>query len=242
MNVPEHVDPSINAMIRELQPKAVINNRGFDEGDFGTPERDWDSATTSKSRFDAPVEACQSVGYQSWGYRADEDYYSDAHLIRGIHNMLAKGANYLLNVGPQPDGTIPETAVAMLRRIGTWVESIRESFDGAEPVDLGIADNSIALTRRGNSLYVHLLRDPETSSVFLHPLATSPQGAILLNDRSELTTDIAALPRWHNQQTPAALRVRPIPVNDSAPYGRVLRLDFKTFPTAAKRAATGITR
>ena len=42
MNVPKHVDPSINAMIRELQPKAVINDRGFDEGDFGTPERDYD--------------------------------------------------------------------------------------------------------------------------------------------------------------------------------------------------------
>ncbi|MCL5281421.1 MAG: alpha-L-fucosidase, partial [Planctomycetes bacterium] len=42
MNVPKHQDPSINAMIRKLQPKAVINNRGFDEGDFGTPERDYE--------------------------------------------------------------------------------------------------------------------------------------------------------------------------------------------------------
>ncbi len=42
MNVPKHVDPSINAMIRQLQPEAVINNRGFDDGDFGTPERDYD--------------------------------------------------------------------------------------------------------------------------------------------------------------------------------------------------------
>ena len=43
MNVDKHVDRSINAMIRKLQPQAVINNRGFDEGDFGTPERDYDS-------------------------------------------------------------------------------------------------------------------------------------------------------------------------------------------------------
>lgn len=242
MNVPEHVDPSINAMIRELQPKAMINNRGFDPGDFGTPERDWDSATTSKSRFGAPVEACQSVGYQSWGYRADEDYYSDAHLIRGIHNMLAKGANYLLNVGPQADGVIPETVSATLRRIGTWIESIRESFDGAEPVHLGLADKSIALTRRGNSLYIHVLPDPETSSIFLHPLVTLPQRATLLNNGVELNADIAALPRWHDQQPPAALRIRPVPINGPPPYGRVLRLDFETFPAATRGAAKDETR
>ncbi len=43
INVDKHVDPSINAMIRKLQPTAVINNRGFDDGDFGTPERDYET-------------------------------------------------------------------------------------------------------------------------------------------------------------------------------------------------------
>ena len=69
-------DPSLNALIRSLQPKAVINNRGFDEGDYGTPERDWDEWVNTEVRFVKPVEACQSVGYQSWGYRANEDYYT----------------------------------------------------------------------------------------------------------------------------------------------------------------------
>ena len=66
MNVPKHVDPSINAMIRQLQPDAVINNRGFDEGDFGTPERDYEK--DAAVAFDRPTEACQSVGTESWGY------------------------------------------------------------------------------------------------------------------------------------------------------------------------------
>lgn len=42
MNVPGHYDPTVNSMIRKLQPNAVINNRGFDEGDFSTPERDFE--------------------------------------------------------------------------------------------------------------------------------------------------------------------------------------------------------
>jgi len=98
MNVPQHKDPSINDMIRRLQPKAVINNRGFDEGDFGTPERDFER--DESIGFDRPTEACQSVGMESWGYRKDEDYYTDRHLMRSIDRYLARDANYLLNVGP----------------------------------------------------------------------------------------------------------------------------------------------
>jgi len=91
MNVPKHVDRSINDMIRKLQPSAVINNRGFDDGDFGTPERDYekDDATS----FPRPTEACQAVGTESWGYRKDEDYYTDRHLFRSIDKYLARDGN-----------------------------------------------------------------------------------------------------------------------------------------------------
>ena len=62
MNVDEHVDPSINDMIRELQPNAVINNRGYDEGDFGTPERDYNPELDAELGFGRMTEACQSIG------------------------------------------------------------------------------------------------------------------------------------------------------------------------------------
>jgi len=65
MNVPGHVDPSINNMIRQLQPSCVINNRGYDEGDFGTPERDYDASADETVGEGRPVEACQSVGIEA---------------------------------------------------------------------------------------------------------------------------------------------------------------------------------
>ncbi len=233
MNVPEHVDPSINAMIRELQPKAMINNRGFDPGDFGTPERDWDTATTSKSRFDAPVEACQSVGYQSWGWREGEDYYSRNHLIRGIHNMLAKGGNYLLNVGPKPDGTIPPEAASMLEHIGQWLGSVKESLFDAEPVHLNLSEKSLVLTREGNALYVHLIQEPQTASVFLHPLTAQPRSARLLNTGSALDFDVTAAPRLHNKSPKTSLRIKHLPVDESPTSGWVLKLEFDEFPTSS---------
>ena len=84
MNVDKHVDPSINDTIRALQPKAVINNRGYDDGDFGTPERDHNPDLDQAPGFERLTEACQSVGKESWGYREGEDYYTDRHLIRSI--------------------------------------------------------------------------------------------------------------------------------------------------------------
>ena len=125
MNVTGEVIPEVNNMIRELQPAAVINNRGFDDGDFGTPERD-NTPLNEVRAFDKPTEACQAVGRESWCYRENEDYYSDLHLMRSIDKTLAKGGNYLLNVGPKADGTLPDEAVAILNRVSRWYHAVKE--------------------------------------------------------------------------------------------------------------------
>ena len=90
----EQYDPAINAYVRSLQPGILINDRGFSEGDYKTPER-----TVPIEPFSGLTEACQSVGASSWGYRAHEDYFSHAFLIRSIDRILQKSGNYLLNVG-----------------------------------------------------------------------------------------------------------------------------------------------
>ena len=69
--------PEFNNLIRELQPRILINNRGLSAGDFGTSEREWDTENVGTQRsYTRPIEACNSVGTQSWGWRRDEDYYS----------------------------------------------------------------------------------------------------------------------------------------------------------------------
>ena len=144
--MPKHNDPSINAMIRKLQPKAVINNRGFDAGDFGTPERDFENTAGDTKSFDRPTEACQSVGIESWGYKKDEDYYTDRHLMRSINRYLTRDANYLLNVGPTADGIIPEASMAILNRIGKWYEKVQESFEDAVLCSQMTLNTNVSLT------------------------------------------------------------------------------------------------
>lgn len=225
-NVIKHRDPSLNALVRQLQPKAVINNRGYDDGDFGTPERDWDNSVNTKASFDAPVEACQAVGYQSWGWREGEDYYSDAHLIRSIQKVLAKGGNYLLNVGPRPDGTIDPVSTAILRRVGAWLRPVRESLFGVEPAGALTDNRDVVLTRRGNTVYAHLIREPETSSVFLYPMTGRPRCAVLLNTGEPVDVDVTDLPRLANRNPDRCLRLKNLPVNGRPTAGWVVRLDF----------------
>src|SRR5581483_10488498 len=100
--------------------------------------------------------ALQSVGMESWGYRKDEDYYCLRYLTSSIAKYRARDANYLLNVGPDADGVMPAQPSELLRRLGAWYKPVRESFDNAAPVSALTANRNVLLTRKGNSLYVHL--------------------------------------------------------------------------------------
>jgi alpha-L-fucosidase len=225
MNVDKRVDWSINAMIRQLQPKAVINDRGYDEGDFGTPERDFTSDGEVLLSFEKRTEACQAVGSESWGYRIEEDYYTDRHLIRSIDKYLARDANYLLNVGPAPDGTIPELSSTILKRIGKWYHAVKESFAGAVPCSQLTANRDVLLTRKGNTLYVHLQKDALTDGVKLKPLARMPKKAMLLNTGQPVECSLARVPSGHKEQR-GWLRLRKLPVNQLANTVLVVKLEF----------------
>lgn len=228
MNVPKHVDRSINATIRRLQPNAVINDRGYDEGDFGTPERDYEKDDPAKPLV-RRTEACQSVGAESWGYRGDEDYYTDGHLLRSLDKYLARGANYLLNVGPTPEGTIASEAAAILKRIGTWYRNVKESLEGVEPASQFTTNRNVLITRRDTTLYVHLGKEPLTDAVKLPPIQVAPRRATLLNTGAPVQCAVTLLPSDHAAGK-AYLRLRKLPVNELSNTVLVVKLEFDQLP------------
>ena len=229
MNVAGFADPSVNALIRELQPQAVINDRGFDPGDFGTPERDFHPETAALAPFHRRTEACQSVGSESWGFRRNESYFTDRHLLRGIARHLARDANYLLNVGPNADGEVPPEAVGILQRIGAWYRAVREAFEGVVPVSGLTLNPDILITAAGNFLYVILFRDASSDAVSLKPLMTAPRRATLLNDRSEVAWAVELRPSDHLDQK-AYLHLHSLPLNAQANTVLVVRLEFDRPP------------
>jgi alpha-L-fucosidase len=225
MNVPQHKDPSVNEMIRRLQPEAVINNRGFDDGDFGTPERDFDSVSAEARTLERPTEACQSVGMESWGYKSDEDYYSDFHLQASIDRYLARGANYLLNVGPDPLGSIPAESAAILKRLGKWYSSVKESFEDVESAPELLTGKDILVTRRGKTLYLHFYRSPTGNGYKLKPLDTLPRRAILLNNQKPVECIVNLCPSDHLAQK-SYLRLRQLPLNKMQGTVMIVKLEF----------------
>ncbi|MBN1864872.1 MAG: alpha-L-fucosidase [Victivallales bacterium] len=227
MNVPGFFDPSVNESLRRLQPGMVINDRGFDPGDFGTPEREYDRDAGSRhSKFGRPAEACNSVGMQSWGYRGDEDYYLPQFLIRSIAMFMSKGAHYLLNVGPAPDGTLPKEACQILDQIGSWYVRTMEAYSDTTPCSQLTSNGDVMLTRRGSTLYVHVIPPVKSGSVTLPPLSDMPQEAVLLNTGQALECSSETLPSFWETGKPV-LRIRGLPAGLTASgETMVVRLSF----------------
>jgi alpha-L-fucosidase len=225
MNVPVHKDTSVNAMIRKLQPKAVINNRGFDDGDFGTPERDYDNAAAEAKGFSTLVEACQSVGMESWGYKKDEDFYTDRHLISSIDRYLARDANYLLNVGPTGEGIIPAEAADILKRIGKWKKSVDESYQQVQTDSELVSASGVLITKRDNTLYIHLNKVPVGNGIKLKPINVLPVKATLLNTGKSIDFAVNLCPSDHATQQPY-LRLRNLPANELGNTVLVAKLEF----------------
>ncbi len=226
MNVPVYRDTSVNDMIRTLQPSAVINNRGFDDGDFGTPERDYDTAAADARSFERPTEACQSVGMESWGYKKDEDYYTDCHLTRSIDRYLARGANYLLNVGPTGEGFIPEKSLAIITRLGKWYRSVKESFESIQSAAQLISSRDALVTSRGSTIYIHFHKGIPGNGFKLKPINVLPKKAILLNDGRSVDCIVNLCPSDHLEQRPY-LRIRNLPANEMANTVMVVKLEFE---------------
>ena len=176
------------------------------------------------------------MGRESWGYKEDEDYYSVRHLIRSVDRTLAKGGNYLLNIGPKADGTLPAKGVALLQDVAAWYKRVRESFDGAEPSSDLTHNREVLLTRRDTNLYVHLVHDPTCARVVLDPIAMAPKRAVLLNNEAEVETRVDLLPtrvmsgEGLLQSAEPCLRVRNLPVDELAGETLVIRLEFDSLP------------
>ncbi len=123
----------MNEMVFELQPEIIVNNRNGLEGDFSTPEQEIHAAAAGRA-----WESCMTLN-DSWGFdRADDSWKSAKTIVANLANCARGGGNYLLNIGPKPDGSVPEESVTTLEAVGKWLETNghRDLWDGARIVQL----------------------------------------------------------------------------------------------------------
>lgn len=150
-------------MIHRLQPSCLVANNHhqvpFEGEDIQIFERDLPGENTAGLSGQAiaslPLETCQTMNGM-WGYKvADQNYKSVDDLVRLIVKAAGMGANLLLNIGPQPSGDLPATALDRLRGIGDWMAKYGSTIDNTTAGDFP-AQSWGTSTRSGDTLYVHI--------------------------------------------------------------------------------------
>ena len=140
----------MNKMVFELQPEIIVNNRNRLPGDFSTPEQKIVAESGGRA-----WESCMTLN-DSWGFqRADDNWKSAKTIVRNLITCARDGGNYLLNIGPQPDGSIPEESVKVLTEVGHWMAANGETIyqsDLCQPR----RSNYASFTRTGNTLFMHV--------------------------------------------------------------------------------------
>ena len=212
---PKIYDPSLNELIRKLQPGIYINDRGYDTGDFSTPEREYQSPDSS--RFTRMTEACNSVGEQSWGYRSNEDFFSKRYLTTSIDRVMALGGSYLLNVGPNGKGEITEDYAKCIRKVGDWYRRMGGCLVCHEPDSFNykIRKNKAIVTKKDGKSYFHFYEGIVSTSVAFEYFPKKPQAIRLLNTGKALDCKIEKLPEYAaNGQAIVHLHITGIPIDD----------------------------
>lgn len=205
-------------MIRTLQPNALVNDR-LGKGERGvTPLADFytreqmseiGKKTDTEDKEIRPWEACLTIG-TSWGYRRDDGApKSSAELIRTLVDVVSRGGNLLLNVGPKPDGTIPDHLAERLRDIGAWLDVNGEAIYGTRRVQ-GVETSAGKLTRKGDAIYL-LLESRPGDTVSLSGLDQPIKSASILSTGEDLAvaaqTNAITLPADWPESPVVAVRV-----------------------------------
>lgn len=170
----------LNAMVRELQPHILINDRSRTTEDFATVEQHLGGQGPK-----GPWEFCVTMN-ENWGYARNSEYKSVQQLIDMLVDVTGRGGNTLLNVGPKPDGRLPSASLKRLRRIGKWMDVNGESIYGCTGSPLTWT-NYGRTTMKGENVYVHFSKCwPKRGKCVLAGLKNPIRAATILGTDIEL--------------------------------------------------------
>ena len=190
-DTPQWMTPERAALLHpllKLRPNIITNNRlgGNFKGDTDTPEqhipatgipgRDW--------------EVCMTMN-GTWGYKSyDNDWKPTDDLIQKLVDIVSKGGNFLLNIGPKPDGTIPQPSIDRLRAVGKWLDVNGEAIYAttASPTRRpawGRITTRVAEDEASTTLYLHVFDWP-ADGVLPVPVSNEVSECHLLADPARI--------------------------------------------------------
>jgi alpha-L-fucosidase len=181
----------LNAVLK-LQPNIITNDRlkrPNYPGDFKTPEQ----RIPNLSELDGKDwETCMTMN-ETWGYKSyANNWKSLKTLIQNTVDIASKGGNYLLNVGPKADGTIPQESIDLLKGVGTWMKVNGESIYGTKASPFGLFTWGRCTKKESNgntTLYFSVFEWPKDGKLSIPGLKNEIVSAKLLANGTALKTE-----------------------------------------------------
>ncbi len=175
-------------LIHKLQPQCLVGNNHhitpLPGEDFQMFEKDLPGGNTTgfggASVSALPAETCETMN-DSWGYNlTDVKYKSVKNLIHYIVNVAGRNTNFLLNIGPMPNGEVQKEFIDTLAAIGKWMQQNGQSIYGTRGNDVPPQPWGV-ITSKGKTMYVHVINKTADPYVFISSLKQKITSAKMLN-------------------------------------------------------------
>ena len=219
----------LKRLIRELQPNCLVNSRlGLSmEEDSDIDFKTLGDNQLGDQKEDFPWQSPATVSH-SWGYhRTDTEWKSISTLLQSLIGNVSLNGNFMLNIGPRADGTVPHEMKQRLLEIGQWLNVNGESVYGASAFDLPKDQHDWGrITKKkmsdgGTRLYLHLFNWPYNEKLNVTGVTFQPEKIYMLSDKQE-----NGLEYEHN----GAITTVQLPELKTNPYVPVVVVEYEGYP------------
>lgn len=219
----------LNAMVRELQPAIIINDRSGKKEDIETPEQ------VVRAGKELMTESCMCIGDScAWGYtRFNPNWKTSEQLLQHLIQAAQLDGNYLLNIGPDPQGHIRNEEIERVQQVGIWLQKNGEAVYNSERCTLigssqpGLVDLNLQgpWTRKGNIGYWCIFRWPGSTAT-----------AVMVGTPVKRVTLLATGEEFQFQWNEATgrLKISGLPALPPDPLASVLKVEFEDIPERKK--------
>jgi alpha-L-fucosidase len=210
----------IRELLLEKTPATIINSRLQGYGDYATPEQGVPIYKPENSYW----ELCMTMN-NSWGYQSnDTNYKSINQLIRILVDCISMGGNLLLDIGPKPDGTIPQEQIDILEGIGRWTSKHKSAIYGTRAgIPFGHFNGYTALSKDKTILYLYVDNKPN-GPLLIKGLKNKVNRSWVVGNGTKLTSKVVGKQYW--SEVPGLLYIDlPLEVQDKDVTVVAIQLD-----------------